>query len=318
MSQRAATPAAVVSSAAELALERLPAAMLGETAWARSATRTCARELVEAISGERSFRIDRIIRGLATTPTIDQLEAIFAAVCDAIVANVYRERLGDAGATLRGVSKAQAVGAQTFASLRSSATAQASLPVDVARALDQYSAVIAANDADDFAQTEACGALCETIARRLGLDEQTAGRARRAARMQHVGALGLASLRAKDGPLDRGERERVIAHPAASACVCAQVPALADLAPIVAAHHEAFDGSGYGAGLRATGIPIEARIIAVADTFLALTNARAYRSTLDVAAAARVIEAGSGSQFDPAVVAAFSGALAPRAHMQTA
>jgi len=316
MSQRATMPVAVVSSAAELALERLPAAMLGETAWARSATRTCARDLVEAIAGERSFRIDRIIRGLATVPTIDQLEAIFTAVCDAIVANVYRQRHGDAGATLRGVSKAQAVGAGTFASLRAARAAQPA--PDVAQALDQYAAVIAANDADDFAHTEACGALSETIALRLGLDDVTAARTRRAARMQHVGALGLASLRAKDGPLDRNERERVIEHPAAGARVCAQVPALADLAPIVAAHHEAYDGSGYGQGLRATDIPIEARIIAVADTFLALTNPRACRPTLDAVAATRVIEASSGTQFDPAVVVAFSGSLAPRARMQTA
>jgi HD-GYP domain-containing protein (c-di-GMP phosphodiesterase class II) len=75
--------------------------------------------------------------------------------------------------------------------------------------------------------------------------------------------------------------------------------------PIVRHHHERFDGSGYPDGLAGEAIPLEARILAVADAFGAMTDDRAYRKALPLPDAIAELETGAGSQFDPQVVEAF-------------
>jgi putative two-component system response regulator len=74
-------------------------------------------------------------------------------------------------------------------------------------------------------------------------------------------------------------------------------------------HHERWDGQGYAAGLAGEAIPLEARIVAVADVFDALTTARPYKKAFSAREAVREIEGGSGSAFDPAVVASFTASL---------
>jgi response regulator RpfG family c-di-GMP phosphodiesterase len=74
-------------------------------------------------------------------------------------------------------------------------------------------------------------------------------------------------------------------------------------------HHERWDGKGYAAGLAGDAIPLEARIVSVADVFDAMTSARPYKEPIPPAVAAREIVEGAGSAFDPEVVAAFKGSL---------
>jgi HD-GYP domain-containing protein (c-di-GMP phosphodiesterase class II) len=124
----------------------------------------------------------------------------------------------------------------------------------------------------------------------------------------------MAYLRDKGEPLTEHERQLIQRHADAGATFCSTIPELADLAEIIAAHHERFDGSGYGRGLRGAEIPIEARIIAVADSFLAMTSAREYRKTKDVFSAIQSIEESANTLFDPSVVAAFLAALGQRTY----
>ena len=77
---------------------------------------------------------------------------------------------------------------------------------------------------------------------------------------------------------------------------------LSDLAPVVRHHHERYDGGGYGYGLARHAIPLEARILAVADSFDAMTSARPYRPAMAVAEAIDEMVACSGDQFDPVIV----------------
>jgi HD-GYP domain-containing protein (c-di-GMP phosphodiesterase class II) len=80
---------------------------------------------------------------------------------------------------------------------------------------------------------------------------------------------------------------------------------LQHILPAIRHHHERFDGQGYPAGLRGVDIPLASRILAVADTFDAMASSRAYRPAQELAVVLAEVQRCSGTQFDPAVVAAF-------------
>ncbi len=127
---------------------------------------------------------------------------------------------------------------------------------------------------------------------------------RQAALLHDLGKLGIPDgILTKPGELEGPEWAAVLRHPDQGADILAASPQLRHLAPIVRAHHERLDGSGYPLGLVAGAIPLPARIIAVADVFDALTSDRAYRMAITPAEAAVVIRAAAGSHFDAEVVA---------------
>jgi len=81
---------------------------------------------------------------------------------------------------------------------------------------------------------------------------------------------------------------------------------LDDATPVVAGHHEKFDGSGYPAGVAGDTIPIGARVFAVVDVFDALTSRRPYKDAMPVEKAIAILEDGRGRHFDPAILDAFT------------
>jgi HD-GYP domain-containing protein (c-di-GMP phosphodiesterase class II) len=106
------------------------------------------------------------------------------------------------------------------------------------------------------------------------------------------------------GKLDPEERARIRKHPTESAHILEPLdPFHPGLSLIVRSHHERWDGSGYPAGLRGEQIPLEARLISVADVFDALTQPRGYKDARTVEQAVEEIREGAGTLFDPAVVA---------------
>lgn len=116
----------------------------------------------------------------------------------------------------------------------------------------------------------------------------------------------------KPGPLTKAERRRVNAHPLEGERLVGSAvdPSVTD---VVRAHHERWDGAGYPSGLAADEIPLAARVVAVADAFLAMLEDRPYRAPLSRAAALRELRAGAGTQFDPRCVAALTRTVAARA-----
>jgi putative two-component system response regulator len=109
----------------------------------------------------------------------------------------------------------------------------------------------------------------------------------------------------KAGPLTEEEWQEMRKHPEEGARMIDGIPYLSPAIPIVLHHHERWDGTGYPHGLQGETIPIEARVLAVADTFDAMTSDRNYRKALDPNVAYNEILRQSNLQFDPKVVKAF-------------
>ncbi len=148
------------------------------------------------------------------------------------------------------------------------------------------------------------------IARALGLDGATQQTIAVAALLHDVGKIGVpdAVLR-KPGALTPTEFEAVKQHPLMGAVIVAAVPGLAATLDSVRHHHERWDGAGYPDGLTGEQTPLLARLMAVADAYSAMTSDRPYRKGKTPAQAQSILEAGAGTQWDPACVAAFLRAM---------
>ncbi len=157
--------------------------------------------------------------------------------------------------------------------------------------------------------SETVGRYAEMTARELGLPEQRIGRVRLAGLLHDIGKVGVSdAILNKPGSLTAEEFDVLRAHPAVGAQFL-EHPSLADVRRWVATHHERPDGRGYPDGLSGPGIEIEARILAVADAYEAMTSDRAYRASIGHAAARAEVERCAGSQFDPEVVHALLAVL---------
>jgi HD-GYP domain-containing protein (c-di-GMP phosphodiesterase class II) len=121
-----------------------------------------------------------------------------------------------------------------------------------------------------------------------------------------LGKIGTTDLvLSKPGKLTEDEREIIKAHAAEGAAILGILSMYRDAASVVRHHHERWDGTGYPDGLAGDAIPIGSRIIAVADTYDAMTSDRVYRKALSHVVALAEIRRGSGTQFDPVIVDAF-------------
>lgn len=160
------------------------------------------------------------------------------------------------------------------------------------------------HDSDLFVHGLNVGKLAERIALALGLADGYATRIRLAAELHDVGKLAVPrSVLTKPGALTDGERRVIERHPIVGAAIL-QLAGLRREARWIRYHHERMDGRGYPDGLVAYEIPLPSRIILAADAFDALTSDRAYRPAQSSDEAFAELAAHSGSQFDPACIAA--------------
>jgi diguanylate cyclase (GGDEF)-like protein len=157
--------------------------------------------------------------------------------------------------------------------------------------------------------SETVGRYAELMALELGLSERHVGRVRLAGLLHDVGKVGVpdAILR-KAGPLSAEERAVIARHPELGSQIL-EHPSLADVQAWVAAHHERPDGNGYPRGLSGDELALEARILAVADAYEAMTSDRSYRDAIGHARARAELRRHAGTQFDAGVVAAFLAVL---------
>ena len=140
----------------------------------------------------------------------------------------------------------------------------------------------------------------------LGMDARSLERLEYSALLHDLGKIALPSeILGKPSPLSHEETQAVRNHPARGASMVAKIPPLRDLASNVGKHHEWYGGGGYPTGDSGAQIPGPALILAVADCYDAMTTTRAYRPALSHEMAIAELKAGSGTQFDPAIVDAF-------------
>jgi hypothetical protein len=144
------------------------------------------------------------------------------------------------------------------------------------------------------------------IAVELGLDDETQRKAYLAGLIHDIGKVGLpAGLLEKESALTAEEFDAVKEHPAIGERIIVPVRGLSALAPVVRHHHERIDGTGYPDGLMGDAIPLLARIVAVADTYSAMSSTRPYRAALSPAEARGQLRLMAGHHLDRADVAGF-------------
>lgn len=144
------------------------------------------------------------------------------------------------------------------------------------------------------------------VARRLDLDPARREQLVFGSLLHDVGKIGISErILLKPGALSPEERTVVQLHPRIGYRIVSQVPALASISPAILHHHERFDGGGYPTGLRGEQIPLEARIVCVADSFSAMTAERPYRRRVSLEEACVELERCAGTQFDPEIVRIF-------------
>ena len=152
--------------------------------------------------------------------------------------------------------------------------------------------------------------LCVHIGRQLSMSAHELRVLARAGLMHDIGKLGIPDkVLGKHSPLDDAEWTLMRAHPEMGLTLLDRAGQSSREVLAVLYHHERLDGSGYPYGLKAEGIPIEARIVAVADTYDALTSDRPYRKACSQAEARRVLVEEAGSRLDARAVSALFLAL---------
>ena len=179
----------------------------------------------------------------------------------------------------------------------------------MAAALETLLDAVDANDPQTGAHVRRVACYALALADAAGLDPHERSRIERIALFHDIGKIDEALfdiIHDNDDELTPEEFAAIATHPERGAQVLAPLGAFyPDLAEGVRTHHERWDGSGYPQGLRGEGIPLAARIVAIADTFDAMTHERRYSPAKTPREAAEVIRRGRGTHFDPRLVDLF-------------
>jgi HD-GYP domain-containing protein (c-di-GMP phosphodiesterase class II) len=149
-------------------------------------------------------------------------------------------------------------------------------------------------------------ALAEPLAHRLGWEPERIATLRFGAPLHDIGKVAVRrDVLRKPGPLSLDELAEIRTHPRAGAELVLPIRYARPALPYVLFHHERWDGRGYPAGIRGDAIPVEARLLAVADAFDAMTSQRPYRRALAAERALAEVGSCAGSQFDPLLAELF-------------
>jgi putative nucleotidyltransferase with HDIG domain len=177
------------------------------------------------------------------------------------------------------------------------------LLVGLARSL---TAAIDAKDSYTFGHSERVARIAVELGRELGLQEEELSDVFLAGLLHDIGKIGIRdAVLGKAEPLTTDEFEHIKQHVIIGYSILHNLKPILHLLPGVRNHHERYDGTGYPDGLAGEAIPLLARILAVADSYDAMTTDRPYRKAIPVADVEQVLAKGAGGQWDKRVVEAF-------------
>jgi len=149
------------------------------------------------------------------------------------------------------------------------------------------------------------------IAQEMGLTEFSVEQIKIAGLLHDIGKIGiLEALLENPDKISDEQFPPMLLHPEIGVAILSPIEQLQDILPVIRHHHERYNGTGYPDGLKGEEIPLQARIVAVADAFDAMVSDRPYKKGFSVKKALKVLEKGAGSQFDPAVVECFLNKVA--------
>jgi response regulator RpfG family c-di-GMP phosphodiesterase len=162
---------------------------------------------------------------------------------------------------------------------------------------------LSVRDPETYRHSRRVACFAQQIARRMAMPPEERQRLGLAGLLHDIGKLGIRSaLLHKPGPLTAQEYREIQAHPILSVHILRPITALESILPAVLHHHERFDGRGYPDGLAGEEIPLAARVLAVADSFAAMTERRPYRPARSPEQPLLLLQQGAGQQWDPLVV----------------
>jgi putative two-component system response regulator len=145
----------------------------------------------------------------------------------------------------------------------------------------------------DFNVRDHChevAALCEKLGERLSLSEDAVDRLRLGAAFHDIGKIVIEdAILHKQGPLDEGERTKMMTHSAVGSELVEPMRTLAAIVPLIRHHHEKLDGSGYPDGLKGDQISLEVRVLTVADIYQALVSVRPYKKAFSPGKAVEIL-----------------------------
>ena len=197
----------------------------------------------------------------------------------------------------------------TLASMSSKAIESAELHQQLRqsyyRTLHVLARSLAARDPYSAAHGEAVTCLAEQLAGELGLDEPEVEALKAYCPLHDLGKIGIAdAVLSKQGPLTEEESELVRQHTLIGESIMRPLSPGSQALAMIRNHHERWDGKGYPDGMKGDGIPLLARVVAVADVYHAIISHRPYRGGASPVQAVQEIKAMTGTQFDPVVVKA--------------
>ena len=170
-------------------------------------------------------------------------------------------------------------------------------------------ALAAAVDAKDpytYGHSRKVNVYAVALAEAIGLSPDEVSKVSTAALLHDVGKIGIPDkVLNKIGKLGAEDWEAIKSHPRLGANIVGNVPSLVPCISGILYHHERWDGTGYPEGLKGEGIPLEARILAIADAFCAMASARPYRKAFSHEKAMEELRNGAGTQFDPKLIEVF-------------
>jgi putative nucleotidyltransferase with HDIG domain len=177
-------------------------------------------------------------------------------------------------------------------------------------AMEGLAATVDARDAYTAGHSRRVRSISLAIGEELGLTAEEMEVLEQAALLHDIGKIAIPdAILLKPGRLEPEEWKVMRSHAEEGARIIARLGFVEPVVPVIRHHHERLDGSGYPDGLRGEEIPLLARIVHVADALDSMITTRVYRPRVDAVAAVAEIRSATGSQFCPAVVAAFERAL---------